>query len=189
MTKQELRKIFLEKRINLSTQEKSEGDNLLLKGLQHLPLSYAEILMSYFPIKEKNEPDTFLFSNYLQNKFPHLQIAYPKINVSTGEMQAILVDKETVYQKNNYKIMEPASGKIIAPKDIDIIFVPLVTCDSKGFRVGYGKGYYDRFLQNCRENAVKIGFHYFPPVEKIADVHEFDIPLNYCVTPDTIYEF
>ena len=175
--------------MNLSSQEKSELDNSLLERLLHLPFDDARILMSYFPMEERNEPDTFLFSNYLRNEMPHVQIAYPKINFAANEMLAILVDEKTAYRKNKYKIIEPVTGKIIASKYINIIFVPFVICDSKGFRVGYGKGYYDKFLQDCCATIVKIGFSYFPPVEEITDVHQFDIPLNYCITPYAIYEF
>jgi 5-formyltetrahydrofolate cyclo-ligase len=67
--------------------------------------------------------------------------------------------------------------------------VPLLAYDLKGNRVGYGKGYYDRFLAECRPDALKIGFSYFEPEEQINDTEDFDIPLNYCVTPHRCYEF
>lgn len=189
MTKQELRKIYLEKRLNIPSREKIKLDDLLLIQFQRLSFADVRLLMSYFPIEEKNEPHTLLFSNYLRHTIPNLEIAFPKSDFTTNEMQAVLISEETVYQKNNYHITEPASGEIIDEQDIDLIFVPLVTCDSKGFRIGYGKGFYDRFLSKCREDVLKIGFSYFAPVDEITDVHEFDIPLDYCITPESVYEF
>jgi 5-formyltetrahydrofolate cyclo-ligase len=69
------------------------------------------------------------------------------------------------------------------------VLIPLLAFDRKGHRVGYGKGYYDRFLRTCRKDVVKIGFSYFDPVEKIEDASRYDVRLNYCITPNDIYRF
>lgn len=189
MTKQELRKTYLEKRMRISSREKIKLDDLLLIQFQRLAFDDVYMLLSYFPMEEKHEPNTLLFSNYLRHAIPNLEIAFPKADFTANEMQAFLINEETVYQKNNYQIAEPVSGESIDEKDIDLIFVPLVACDSKGFRVGYGKGFYDKFLAGCREDVLKIGFSYFAPVGEISDVHDFDIPLDYCITPESVYEF
>jgi 5-formyltetrahydrofolate cyclo-ligase len=70
-----------------------------------------------------------------------------------------------------------------------VILVPLLAFDLKGFRVGYGGGYYDRFLVQCRPDAVRIGLSYFDPVEKIVDIDRYDVTLHSCVTPDETYHF
>jgi 5-formyltetrahydrofolate cyclo-ligase len=67
--------------------------------------------------------------------------------------------------------------------------VPLVIVDSGGNRIGYGKGFYDRYLSSCRTETVKIGFSFFEPVGLIKDINQFDVPLNLCITPLRIYEF
>lgn len=189
MTKQQLRKIYLEKRMNISSKEKLKLDDLMLIQFQRLSFDDVQVLMSYFPMGERNEPNTLLFSNYLRHIIPNLEIAFPKVEFTANDMQAVLINEATVYRKNNYQIAEPEDGEIIDKKDIDLIFVPLVACDSKGFRVGYGKGFYDRFLAGCRNDVLKIGFSYFAPVGEISDVREFDIPLDYCITPESVYEF
>lgn len=71
---------------------------------------------------------------------------------------------------------------------IDLVIVPLLAFDLDGNRVGYGKGYYDKFLQNC-ENALKIGICLEKPLLKILDINEYDIKLDYCITPEKIYSF
>ena len=70
-----------------------------------------------------------------------------------------------------------------------MVFVPMVAFDMKGYRVGYGKGFYDRYLPRCRPDVIKIGFSFFDPVDNIKDIADFDVPLNFCITPSRIYEF
>ena len=104
-------------------------------------------------------------------------------------MTAHLIDEDTVYTVNNWGITEPPAIAPLQPTDIDLIFVPMLICDVQGYRVGYGKGFYDRYLPQCRTDAVTIGFSYFDPIPLITDTHEFDVPLNYCITPNEVYEF
>ena len=104
-------------------------------------------------------------------------------------MTAVAIHEDTVYQTNQWGITEPKEGRVLEPQQIDLVFVPLLVCDKDGYRVGYGKGFYDRYLPNCREDIVKIGFSYFEPIEKITDTDQFDVPLTYCITPQHIYEF
>jgi 5-formyltetrahydrofolate cyclo-ligase len=99
------------------------------------------------------------------------------------------VNEETSYEENEYGIAEPVGGEEIHPEDLDAVFVPLLCFDEKGYRVGYGKGFYDRFLSSCREDVIRIGFSYFDPVPSIDDINDFDVPLNLCITPNKLYEF
>ena len=140
-------------------------------------------------VEENNEPDTFTISSYLQFKNPGLQIAYPKINLTDHSMQAIICDDDDVFEKNFFKVPEPQHCEAINPQEIDLVLVPLLTFDKKGFRVGYGKGFYDRFLQQCKNGCIKIGLSYFEPIDAIDDADEFDVPLNFCITPQKVYVF
>jgi 5-formyltetrahydrofolate cyclo-ligase len=70
-----------------------------------------------------------------------------------------------------------------------VVFVPLLAFDKQGNRVGYGKGFYDRFLANCKPETIKIGLSFFEVENEIADVFNNDIELDYCVTPNKIYTF
>ena len=66
----------------------------------------------------------------------------------------------------------------------------LVAFDEMGNRVGYGKGFYDGFLNKCRKGTLKIGLSFFGAEPKlITDVHKNDVKLDYCITPEKIYTF
>jgi len=69
---------------------------------------------------------------------------------------------------------------------IDAVLIPLLAFDNQGFRVGYGGGFYDRFLPACRPEALKVGLSFFDPVDVIEDKDQYDIPMDYCVTPTEI---
>jgi len=189
MTKKELRKIYNEKRAAISSKEKLKLDDVLLINFQRLYFEDVAVLLTYWAKAEVQEPFTHLFSGFLRHSIPDLQIAYPKSDFTNYSMDALAINEDTVYYSNQYGITEPKEGIIIEPVDIDLVFVPLLICDKDGYRVGYGKGFYDRYLARCREDVIKIGFSYFAPVEKIDDRETFDIPLDYCITPDSVYEF
>lgn len=189
MTKELLRQEYRLKRNNISPLEKSKLDDLLLLQFQQKDYSGIHTLLSFWPIETQNEPNTHLFSRYLHFMLPDLLISYPVSNHSQLSMTAIAIDEDTVYQTDSRGITEPTEGTVLSPEKIDLIFVPLLVCDTQGYRVGYGKGFYDRYLARCCAHTITMGFSYFEPVAPITDTHSFDVPLHYCITPQDIYEF
>lgn len=189
MTKQELRNIYKQKRLAISPIDKLKADDFLLIRFQQLFFDSIQVLLTYWPIEEMAEPNTMLFSGYLRHTIPGLQIAYPVTNFEANYIKAIAINEDTVYTTGLKNLTEPTDGILISPETIDLVFVPMIICNKEGYRVGYGKGFYDRFLAQCRPDIIKIGFSYFEPIEKIEDLHAFDVPLNYCITPENIYEF
>ena len=126
---------------------------------------------------------------FLKFSNPGLHIVVPKTNFENNSMTHYIYDENTVLVKNAYHIMEPEGGQTAESADIDLVLVPLLAFDERGNRVGYGKGYYDRFLAECRADVIKVGLSFFEAGPLIDDTDEFDIPLTYCVTPQKVYEF
>lgn len=189
MLKHELRKIYKKKRLALSSSQRMRLDDLLLIQLQRIPLTDIKILMSYWPLEHHCEMNTLLYTRYLEHALPALKIAFPVGDLETKEMKAVLVHEETNFVENVYGIPEPDEGEEIAAAAIDLVFVPLLAFDTAGYRVGYGMGFYDRFLSKCHQEVITIGFSYFDPIDRIEDRNQFDVPLNYCITPEKVYEF
>lgn len=189
MKKKELRELYRQKRKDIADKERMKMDDLLLIQFQKMSFEGIQTLFTYWPMRHTAEPNTLLFTYYLRHAVENLLIAYPVTDIPAASMQAVLTDEHTYFEANAYGIAEPTDGETLDPADIDMIFLPLLICDKKGNRVGYGKGFYDRYLSQCKEDVVKIGFSFFEPVELIEDVHEFDIPLNFCITPEAIYEY
>ena len=189
MTKKDLRKLYTEKRRHLTSREMIRLDDLLLIKFQQRPLGDITTVLNFWPLAEKQEVNTHLLIDYLSFLIPSLQLAYPVINTSANEFRAVLVDEGTHYQQNHLGIAEPLSGDLLEPQDIDVVFVPLLAFDNKGYRVGYGKGFYDKFLTTCRPDVLKVGLSYFDAEAAIDDINDFDVPLSICITPNKIYEF
>ena len=189
MRKKEIRNIFREKRASISATDKMKWDDLLLIRFQTIELPFADYVLSFYPIEENNEVDTFLITDYLHFRNPNLTICYSKTDLENVTMQAIACHADSIFEANAYNIPEPLDTEAVDPALLDMVIVPLLACDLKGNRVGYGKGFYDRYLKQCRKDCLKIGFSYFEPVDSIDDRDEFDVPLDLCITPQRIYVF
>ncbi len=150
-------------------------------------------ILTYSSLISKNEFDISLINRYVHSINPSALFALPRIR-EISEMDAVEVElnAEKIISSsalNQYGIPEPINGTILEPMEIDIVFVPLLAFDEKGFRVGYGKGYYDRYLSRCRKDILKIGFSFFEAEPVIEDIDNYDVPLNLCITPLNVYEF
>ncbi|XLS28933.1 5-formyltetrahydrofolate cyclo-ligase [Flavobacteriaceae bacterium M23B6Z8] len=141
----------------------------------------------FLPIEKNNEIDTTYLISILQGK--DKEVVVPKSNFANNSLMSILMTDNTRFEISDYGIPEPVNGIPLPTENLQVVFVPLLAFDKNGNRVGYGKGFYDRFLSECEEGIVKIGLSFFNPEEEIAEVSSFDISLDYCITPDKIYDF
>ena len=194
MKKNELRIKYKKLRQSLSEEEIEEmsvaiANNLL--GLPTLPDGRQVWNKTYFhvflPITEQKEVNTECILHLLSGK--DKEIIVSKSDFTTRNMTHFLLTDSTKIKKNSYNIPEPVDGIEVPVTKIDVIFVPLLAYDTKGNRVGYGKGFYDNFLSNCKPETIKIGLSFFEAEETIGDVFENDVKLDYCITPKKVYAF
>ncbi|MFC4211742.1 5-formyltetrahydrofolate cyclo-ligase [Pedobacter lithocola] len=186
MLKAEIRKQALKERLSLTNEEYERRNDGLLFQFKSLDFSIVKGLHIFLPIVEKKEPNTFLLIDWLARNHPEIKIVIPKADFKTSLMTHHEYTGFNDLKKNSYNIFEPQVENQYQGK-IDVVFVPLLAFDKQGYRVGYGKGFYDRFLENL--NAQKIGLSLSPVIEKIDDVNEHDIRLNSCITPTEIIKF
>lgn len=186
MLKSALRKQALIERNALTDQETVALNERLLAQFKKLDLSNIESLHIFLPIIHQKEPDTFLMIAWLQKNHPEIEIVVPKADFTTSIMSHYSFKDKQDLRHNHYHIPEPQKAKPFAGIP-DMVIVPLLAFDKKGFRVGYGKGFYDRFLQNL--TTQKIGLSFFEATAEIIDVHLNDIRLDKCITPNQIYIF
>ena len=185
-TKENLRTLFLEKRLTLSQTFREESSLSIANLCLKLPIWGFEYFHLFLPITKKAEVNTSFILTLLQAR--NKNIVLPKVN-SGDSLTSILLTDSTDIIKNKWEIPEPERGIPIAPSMLDVVFIPLLGYDTFGNRVGYGKGFYDDFLKTCKPNILKIGLSFFEPIRKIQGIRPEDIPLNYCVTPERIHHF
>ena len=188
MKKSELRKIFFERRMALSAAERAEKSSLISElFFTAVDLAGLKTVHSFIPMVDRGEVDTSLIIHELWAKRPEVQIVVPRIDPETGELESFAYTAETELRENRWGVREPAGGEPADPQDIDLVIVPLLCFDGRGYRVGYGKGYYDRFLSRCRPDCINAGVSFFPPIEQIDDLHAGDLPVDLTITPDLVY--
>lgn len=184
MTKLELRETNLVRRKALSPTETAvKSRRIALNFFDCIDLSKTKVLHCFIPIKKFNEVNTSLIIRSLWTTTPEMITVAPRVDAETGEMECYVYSAETELAENIYGISEPAAGDPVDPGMIDVIIVPGLAFDRAGHRVGYGKGFYDRFLKRCRADCMKVGVDYFDPVDEISDIHDGDTALNACITP------
>lgn len=186
MTKAELRKKALAQRNNLSAPDYRKACDRLLAGFRTLNFEKVNCVHFFLPISERKEPDTFLLIDWLKTVYPHIQVAVSKADFSNHTMTTHPYEGRDKLVVNAYGIPEPATD-LVLNLEPDLIIVPLLAFDMEGHRLGYGKGFYDRFLHD--KKAQKVGLSFFGPVSEIIDVHLNDVKLDRCITPKAVFAF
>lgn len=189
MTKDQLRTVYKEKRAAIPVAHRAKLEDLILIQFQKLDIEIPSLIMTYAVLEKMNEFDPEPITDYCYFKNPRQVLFYPVIHPTSNVMQSIVVKDDTMFELNRFGIPEPVDGLPMFPEEIDLVLIPLLAYDKKGHRVGYGKGYYDRFLKECKDDCIKIGFSFFEPEEGIQGVNRNDVKLDYCITPERIYSF
>lgn len=187
MEKAKLRDKYRQLRLQLPPGELERlSESIIEQALTHFQLEEKTISL-YLPIERSREINTYLLLERARNI--GATVAVPKTNFETLEMRHYVLDQQDQLEVNEYGIPEPKKGKVIAADRLDVVFVPLLAIDKQGNRVGYGKGFYDRFLRKCAPGCQFIGLHYFELEDRIDDVLPTDIRLNAVVMPDKVVRF
>lgn len=190
MLKTELRKIYLTRQKSLSPKERNEKSlRIAERFFRSFDLSEIHYLHCFLPIAKFNEIDTRQIFEKLWRDYPETQTLAPRVDFHTNEIENLKFSPETNLIQNQWTIHEPAHDESVETEKIDLVIIPLLCFDRKGFRVGYGKGFYDRFLSSCRADCLKIGLSYFAPVAEISDAQAFDEKIDFCVSPEKVFDF
>jgi 5-formyltetrahydrofolate cyclo-ligase len=177
--KEEIRKKYLKIREQLSDDFVMKASEAIEKKILQSPeYQHAKIVHSFVSIIDNNEVLTHgLIQKSIQNG---KTIVVPKMN-NDGELKHIRLDSFNDLIPNIWNVPEPDYGEEIAESDLDLILVPMVAGDRFKNRIGYGKGYYDRFLQKCRCTKIGLLFSVQLNPDKLP-VESFDVPLDILFT-------
>lgn len=188
MIKSELRKIYLAKQKSFFDAERNEKSRRIAdRFFESFDLKIIRFLHIFLPIEKNQEIETSFVYNRVWLEFPEITTIVSRVNFQSMTLENLAFNSQTKLVKNRWHILEPTENELVEIEKIDMVLVPLLCFDERGFRVGYGKGFYDKFLSECRADCLKIGLSYFAPVEEISDAQYFDVKLDFVITPEEIY--
>ncbi len=187
-TKNELRQDYRQLRKQLSGDEVNDLSRKITKqlgiwldgqeGLTHFHL--------FFPIAKFNEVNTFYIKQLLEQQDKTLFTS--QVNRDENRLDTLQLPPDAAFFLDEWGIPVPQESVRITSTKIQVVFVPLLAYDKSGHRLGFGKGFYDRFLASLEQPVLKLGLSFFAPEERIP-VEPHDIPLDYCITPGQIWSF
>ena len=182
MTKKELRKQYKEKRNALSQQDFDQRKRQVFELLKDYILAGDfKTIHSFIGIERLREiPMEQLFDFFENNG---LRIAVSKSNFEDSSMSHFWRDDKLKLKKSSWGILEPQTGIEAAVKDLDLVLVPLLAYDRSKQRLGYGKGFYDRFLAGCRPDCVCIGVSLFEEENELPELNQYDQALDLIIRP------
>ena len=194
LSKAALRRAALARRRLLTEAEVAARSEQLAHRLLHsFPVTQWRWLHVFLPLAAKKEPDTWQIIRRFWAGQPALRLAAPVVQPDGISLKHYELTPATPLVLNRWGIPEPAAALAteVRPGQLDAVLVPLLACDRQGQRVGYGGGFYDRFLAQCRPDAAFIGLSILDeaPMPALADVLPTDVPLHALITPGGVWNF
>jgi 5-formyltetrahydrofolate cyclo-ligase len=187
-TKNELRQDYRQLRKQLSGDEVNDLSRKIttqlgtwLKGQEGLTHFHL-----FFPISKFKEVNTFYIQQLLEQQDKTLFTS--QVNREENRLDTLQLPPEASFFLDEWGIPVPQESVRVTATKIQVVFVPLLAYDKSGHRLGFGKGFYDRFLASLEQPVLKVGLSFFAPEEAVP-VEPHDIPLDYCITPEQILKF
>lgn len=182
MNKRELRKEMII--VRNKVRQKSKKDVAIFENLKNLDVfNDAESVFIY--ISTENEVNTIKIIKWCikNNK----RVFVPRIIKGKGAMEAIEIKHLLHLRKNNFGILEPVAGVgVFNASGIDLVIMPGIAFDKNGGRIGYGGGYYDRFLQKDCDGEI-IALAYEDQVIEHIPMDNHDIRVQKLITETNLY--
>jgi 5-formyltetrahydrofolate cyclo-ligase len=188
-TKKEIRKRMLEIRGNLTHEEiKAKSELIVQKVLQTPEYGESQNILLYADYSNEVQTIKIFEDAIMHGK----RVYFPKSDALTNTMEFYRVTSASQLEKGYKGILEPRETESLRyrlnRKEDTLIIVPGVAFDTSGYRLGYGKGFYDKYLSNKRQiSTMALSFS-----EQIVDEipHDtYDIKMDKIVTEEIIYSF
>lgn len=190
MKKAYLRKKYLARRQTLAEElYQQQSQQIQERFFQTFNLAHYPCIHIYLAVAERREVDTWDIIHTLFARHPEVRVTAPRLVGHPGRIESRLITPVTTFQTHRWGIQEPLNSQLIDATALAMVILPVIAFDEQGYRVGYGKGYYDRFLAPCKPSVTKVGLCFEAPVPAITDLHAADVPMDYCVTPGQLFSW
>jgi len=173
----------LQKRNSLNKRELLEKSEAIKERLFAQPeFRKAKKILFFAGIKNEVQTEEMISDALALGK----TVCVPKTDFEKQKMSAVIISSFEELKEKKFGLLEPESGKEIFPEEIDLIIVPGVAFDTQGRRLGLGKGFFDKFLQETRRDASKIALSFECNIEKSVPYASHDMLMNKIITENRV---
>ncbi|SHK09396.1 5-formyltetrahydrofolate cyclo-ligase [Rhodothermus profundi] len=182
--KETLRKQFREFRASLSREAHQKRSRAIVRQLQALPeLQQARSVLLYWPLLERREIDLRPLAEWLRRR--NVQVALPVVaGTHPPVLEARRFDDPSQLVDGPWGLQEPRMAPLVPPETLDVVLVPALGVGRNGYRIGYGKGYYDTFLRHL--TARTICPVYMECLVDVVPPEPHDVPVQVVVTEQEV---
>ncbi|MCR8968821.1 5-formyltetrahydrofolate cyclo-ligase [Facklamia sp. 7083-14-GEN3] len=182
-SKTELRKEIFEKRAQLSKEYRRSAEEKIFQQLFELDeYKKAKKIMVYYSTDEEMNTHPIIQRAWKDGK----EVGIPRV-FPDRVMEALVYKENATLERSAFGILEPEKiSKRLEPEDIDLIIMPCVTCNNRGERLGYGGGYYDRYLLRAKNAYLVLPYYAQLQYDEIP-TEEHDKKVDMVMTEEGIY--
>ncbi|MEQ8525465.1 5-formyltetrahydrofolate cyclo-ligase [Gracilimonas sp.] len=181
--KQELREKVLAERQKISARDwKEKSDQIISTLINHDSFKVAKTVHTYISMNQRREVCTDTLLEYLINS--EKRVVVPVTNFSEGTLSHSGITSLSDLKTNKWGVAEPAQISKVDMGELDLIIVPMAAADRARNRLGYGKGFYDRFLSET--NAQKVGLVFESFLFDEIPTEEFDEKLDMIISEEEV---
>jgi 5-formyltetrahydrofolate cyclo-ligase len=191
LSKKILRQQALQQRQNLTaSQVETLGVQIIQRVIEEIDWKKFTCVHVYLSCEKRKEINTWSLLDYLWSAQKHITTVTNRMNIVAKQIDCHKINGKTVLEKSAFEIFEPVENtEKINPQQIDLMILPLLACDEQGFRLGYGKGYYDQLLARCAASMQRIGINYFLPLAEKIPHEAHDLPIHQLISPEACLKF
>ena len=186
MDKKELRKNILKMRDSMDEADRFSADETVLLKLLALK-EYRDTIFTFVIYSSEVYTKQLISESLRRGK----RVLVPVVDNDKKEMILSELKRAEALQTSDMGILEPSGENIrpVEPKIVDICITPGAVFDKRGYRIGYGGGFYDKMMPRFRSDAKKIGVGYdFQLVDEVPK-EEHDQKIDMLITDKEIYKF
>lgn len=142
----------------------------------------ARVVLGYAALRFELDPEAALDRAWALGK----TVALPRVDPESGALSLHVVSKGDALSESAWGVREPlATSPCIAPEAVDLVLVPGLAFDARGYRLGFGKGFYDRLLPGLTR-AVRIGLAFELSLLPEIPAEPHDVPMHFVITEKRI---
>ena len=181
--KDEIRKTNKERRAQMSREEVTEKSLAAARLFLNSQIyKKARQIMLYMPLGNETDTGTIIDAAFIDGK----TVVFPVADEKSGEITPHIASWDTAFIKGTFSVKEPVNAKKADMSKMDVVLVPGIAFDKTGARIGFGKGCYDRLLQNSA--AVKVGYCYDFQIFEGITPEKHDVRMDFLVTEKDLFK-